>query len=153
MQSDRIHINPTSWIIAMGISYSLMAISLVGLPHDHDHEHTSHGSTDCSACFFSANHVGIEIDPVDTANVDTCISIHPPFYFTFISTTLTHKYPMSGPTSVLRLIYSLTHTFVFHLINLCLFPAELTGALVCLSGDAGKYDLSISGGNDVYLFF
>ena len=99
MQSDRIHINPTSWIIAMGISYCLMAISLVGLPHDHehDHEHTSHGSTDCSACFFSANHVGIEFDPVDIANVDTCVSIHPPFGSTFISTTLNKSIQSRAP--------------------------------------------------------
>lgn len=99
MQSDQIHINPTSWIIAMGISSCLMAISLVGLPHDHDyeHDHTSHGSTDCSACFFSANHVGIEFDPVDLTNVDTCVSIHPPFYFIFISTTLNKSIQCRAP--------------------------------------------------------
>ena len=101
MQSDRIHIYPASWIIAMGISYCLMAISLVGLPHEHDHEHehdhTNHCSTDCSACFLSANHVGIEFDQVDTANVDTCISIHPPFDSTFISTTLNKSIQSRAP--------------------------------------------------------
>ena len=101
MQSDRIHINPTSWIIAMAISYCLMAIGLVGLPHDHDHDHehdhANHCSTDCSACFFSANHVGIEFDPVDTPNVDTCISIYPPFDSTFISTTLNKSIQCRAP--------------------------------------------------------
>ena len=101
MQSDRIHIYPASWIIAMGISYCLMAISLVGLPHehehDHEHDHTNHCSTDCSACFFSANHVGIEFDQVDTANVDTCISIHPPFDSIFISTTLNKSTQSRAP--------------------------------------------------------
>ena len=103
MQSDRIHIYPTIWIIAMGISYCLMAISLVGLPHNHDHDHehehdhTNHCSTDCSACFFSANHIGIEFDQVDTANVDTCISIHPPFDSTFISTTLNKSIQSRAP--------------------------------------------------------
>ena len=81
----------------MAISYCLMAISLVGLPHEHDHDHTSHGSTDCSACFFSANHVGIEFDPVDTPNVDTCISIHPPFDSTFIFTTLNKSIQSRAP--------------------------------------------------------
>ena len=83
----------------MGISYCLMTISLVGLPHDHehDHQHTSHGSTDCSACFFSANHVGIEFDPVDTANVDTCISIHSLFDSTFISTTFNKSVQSRAP--------------------------------------------------------
>ena len=99
MQSDRIHINLASWIIAMGISYCLMAIGLVGLPHEHDHEydHTHHGSTDCSACVFSANHVGIEFDSVDTTNVDTCISIHPPFYFAFIFTTPNNSIQSRAP--------------------------------------------------------
>ena len=101
MQSDRIHINPTIWIIAMAISYCLMAISLVGLSHehghDHEHDHANHCSTDCSACFFSANHVGIEFDPVDTANADTCISIHPPFDSTFISTTLNKSIQSRAP--------------------------------------------------------
>ena len=99
MQSDRVHINPTIWIIAMAISYCLMAISLVGLPdeHDHEHGHANHCSTDCSACFFSANHVDIEFDQVDTANLDTYISIHPPFDSTFISTTLNKSIQSRAP--------------------------------------------------------
>ena len=99
MQSDRIYINPTSWIIAMAISYCLMAISLVGLSHEHGHEHdhANHCSTDCSACFFSTNHVGIELDPVDTTNVDTYISIHPPSNSIFISTTLNKNIQSRAP--------------------------------------------------------
>ena len=97
MQSDRIRINPTIWIIVMAISYCLMAISLVGLPHEHEHDHANQCSTDCSACFFSANHVGIEFNPIDTANLDTRISIHPPFDSTFISTTLNKSIHSRAP--------------------------------------------------------
>ena len=79
----------------MGISYYLMAIILIGFPHDH--EHTNHSSTSCSACFFNANHVGIEFDHVDTTNVDTWISIHPPFDSTFISTTLNKSIQSRAP--------------------------------------------------------
>ncbi|MCE2394023.1 hypothetical protein J4G02_05445 [Candidatus Poribacteria bacterium] len=86
MQSNRIHINPTSWVIAIGIFYSLMAISAITIPHEHDH--TIHGSTDCSACFLSANHIGIELPTVDIANLDACISTDLPIDFTFISTIL-----------------------------------------------------------------
>ena len=45
--------------------------------------------------------------------------------------------------------------YFFNLIDFCLSLANLYLALavVCLSRDAGKNDLSISGGNYVYLFF
>ena len=83
----------------MGISYCLMAISLVGLPHDHDHDHdhTNHGSADCSACFFSANHVGIELPAVDITNYNTYISIHPSFDSTFIFTILNKSVQSRAP--------------------------------------------------------
>ena len=101
MQSDRIRNYPTIWIIAMAISYCLMAISLVGLPHDHEHDHehdhANHCSTDCSACFFSANHVGIEFEPIGTTNLDTCISIYPSFDSTSISTTLNKSIQSRAP--------------------------------------------------------
>ena len=83
----------------MGISYCLMTISLVGLPHDHDHEHdhANHGSTDCSACFFSANYIGIESPSVDITNFDTCISIDSPIVFSFIPTTLENSIQSRAP--------------------------------------------------------
>ena len=95
MQGNRIHINPTGWVIAIGILYSLMAISLVGFTHEHDH--IILGSADCSACVFSANHFGIELHPVDITNLDACILVHSPFDFTFISTTLTNSIQSRAP--------------------------------------------------------
>ena len=86
----------------MGISYCLMTISLVGLPHDHDHEHdhANHGSTDCSACFFSANHIGIESPSVDINNLNTCISIDSPIVFSFIPTTLENSIQSRAPPRI-----------------------------------------------------
>ncbi len=86
MQSNRIHLNPTSWVIAIGIFYSLMAISAITIPHEHDH--TIHGSTDCSACLLSAHHIGIELPTVDITILDVCTSTYLPIKFTFIATIL-----------------------------------------------------------------
>ena len=95
MQNNRIYINLTGWVIAIGIFYSLMAISSVGLTHEHDHRIL--GSTDCSACFFSANHFGIELLTVDVTNLDACISTHSSFDFTFISTILDDSVQSRAP--------------------------------------------------------
>ena len=86
----------------MTISYCLMAVSLVGLPHDHDHEHdhANHGSADCSACFFSANHIGIESPSVDINNLNTCISIDSPTVFSFIPTTLENSIQSRAPPRI-----------------------------------------------------
>ncbi len=72
-----------------------MAISLVGFTHEHDHSILS--ATDCSACIFSADHLGIEFPAVDFTNLDTCILVHSPFDFTFISTTLTNSVQSRAP--------------------------------------------------------
>ena len=95
MQSNRIYINPIGWVIAIGILYSLMAISLVGIAHEHDY--TILGSTDCSACFFSAHHLGIELAIVDVTNLNACISTHSSFDFTFISTILNDSVQSRAP--------------------------------------------------------
>ena len=84
MQNNRIHINATGWVIAIGIFYSLIAISFVGFAHEHNH--TTPNSPDCAACVFSANYLGIERPTVEITNLNTCISIHFPFDFTFTST-------------------------------------------------------------------
>ena len=85
MQSNRGNTHLTGWGIAIVFFYSLMAISLVGLTHEH--EHTTHCSTDCSACVFSANHVGIELPTADFTNIDPRISTYSPIDFIFISPT------------------------------------------------------------------
>ena len=52
-----------------------------------------------------------------------------------------------------RNFFGPTYIFFFYSINCCLFLGNLTLVAVCLRHDAGKHDLFISGGNDVYLFF
>ena len=86
MQKVKIHFTPIRWVILIGIVYYLIAVNLVALAHDH--EHVDVNSEHCSACFFNANHVGIELTPVDVTKFDACISIHRPIALPFISTIL-----------------------------------------------------------------
>ena len=83
MRNIRIHIIATSWVIAMGIFYYFVTVNIVGFTHEH--EHGISGSHDCSACFFSANHIGIAPHAVDLSNLDSCTSIHSPFDPAFIA--------------------------------------------------------------------
>ena len=83
MRNNRIHITATSWVIAMAIFYYFVAANIVGFTHEH--EHGSSGSHDCSACFFSANHLGIAFHAVDLPNLDSCSSIHSPFDPAFLA--------------------------------------------------------------------
>ena len=84
LRHNRIHINLTGWMIAMGIFCYLITLGLIEIAHEHEVS----DSHDCSACFFSANHLGIALQAVDLPNLDSCISIHHPFDPAFISTAV-----------------------------------------------------------------
>ena len=86
LRKNRINPNSVAWVIAIGIVYYLITVNLISLAHDH--EHVDVNSEHCSACFFNANHVGIELTPVDVTKFDACISIHRPIALPFISTIL-----------------------------------------------------------------
>ena len=77
MQNSRTRLNLPGWVIVVGLCYYVLVISLIGLTHEHDHDAFSHGI--CSACLFSANHLGIEIEAVDLSYFEICISVQPPF--------------------------------------------------------------------------
>ena len=86
MRKIRIQPNSVAWVIAIGIVYYLITVNLISLAHDH--EHVDCCSEHCSACFFNANHVGIELNAVDVTKFDACISIHRPITLPFVSTIL-----------------------------------------------------------------
>lgn len=86
LRKPKIQINRVAWVIAIGIVYYLITVNLVALTHDH--EHVDCCSEHCSACFFNANHVGIELTRVDVTKFDACISIHRSITLPFVSTIL-----------------------------------------------------------------
>ncbi len=87
MRNTQIDANPAGWVIAIGVFYILMAISLVSHTHDHDHDHGIIGVSDCSACFYTANHLGIELPVFEFTNLNIHVSIYSPVDFIYISTT------------------------------------------------------------------
>lgn len=99
MQRGSIHFTPTHWVILIGIIYYLITVSLVALTHEHDYYEI--GSEHCSACFFSANHVGIEFHhAVHLTNLNTCTSIHIPNNFIFIPTILDNSVQSRAPPAL-----------------------------------------------------
>ncbi|MDE0187066.1 MAG: hypothetical protein OXP71_16615 [Candidatus Poribacteria bacterium] len=98
MQKIRIHPNSVAWAIAIGIVYYLITVNLISLAHDH--EHVDCCSERCSACFFNANHVGIELTPVDVTNLAACISIHQPITVSFISAILDKGVRSRAPPTI-----------------------------------------------------
>ena len=91
----RIRFTPTRWVIAIGIVYYLITVNLVAFAHDH--EHADCCSEHCSACFFNANHVGIELNAVEVTNLLTCISNHRPITLRFICTILDNSVQSRAP--------------------------------------------------------
>ena len=98
------------WVIFTAIIYYLITVNLVALGHDH--EQVDVNSEHCSACFFNANHVGIELTPVDVTKLNTCISIHQPITVSFISTFLDKCVRSRAPPTVPVQTADLSHIYV-----------------------------------------
>ncbi len=98
MQKVKIHFTPIRWGVLIGIVYYLITVNLVALVHDH--EHVDVNSEHCSACFFNANHVGIELNAVDVTNLAACISIQQPITVSFISAILDKGVRSRAPPTI-----------------------------------------------------
>ena len=97
LRNNRVYINLTGCVIAMGICYYLITVAIAGIVHDHDDEHKHSASHDCSTCFFIANHLGIAYHAESLFNHGLRTSIHSPFDPTFISTAIVSNVRSRAP--------------------------------------------------------
>ena len=70
--------------ILIGLFCYVALLGVIALTHDHEHCEHAHSEENCTACFYTSQHVGIEIEPVVLIYPFACTTTLPVYETVFL---------------------------------------------------------------------